>query len=515
MEEKQTTETEEKQTFYITTAINYTNGLPHIGHAYEAMFTDILARFAKVAGKDVFFLTGTDEHGQKIAETAAAKGCTPKELCDNFVAEFEKLDRDLNIDYDRFIRTTDEDHIATCQWLWNVTVENGDIYLGHYEGWYNVREEQFVTELEAAENDYKDPASGKPLTKTSEPSYFFRMSNYQESLINHITENPRFIQPETLRAFILQRLEEPLRDLSVSRTSFDWGIEVPNDDDHVMYVWYDALTNYLSGVGYPNGELSQYWPADVHIIGKDIVWFHTVIWPCMLLSAGISLPKCIFGHGFILDKDGIKMSKSIGNVISPSTVLETYNSDTVRYFVAREAAGQDLKWNYDNLRARYDAELADNLGNLVSRVLNLGVKWFDGVPDGEIEPLYDLDELIENVTSHMENFQIYTAYGFVVDCAHKTNNYLATKEPWKIKTENALELQAPIVRTAMESVYILIHFFSAVIPEASARVFEHLQKEPVTLSELTWSNLEAGAPITKGPPLFPRFRENRFNQKNK
>jgi methionyl-tRNA synthetase len=289
----------------------YTNGRPHIGHAYEVIATDVLARYHRVSGKDVFFLTGTDEHGQKVAESAEKENLKPIEMCDNIVKIFQELNSNYNISNDDFIRTTQSRHHETCLWLWNRALEKGDIFLGNYNGWYNTREEKFVTETEALACNYIDTVSGKPLTKTSEPSYFFKMSNYQEKLIQYIKNNENFILPSERKIEILTRLEEPLLDLSISRTTFDWGIPCPSQGEkekHVMYVWFDALTNYLSGVGYNLNEKSdrlKYWPPDVQVVGKDINWFHTVIWPCMLFSADIPLPKTVFSHGFILDQFGM------------------------------------------------------------------------------------------------------------------------------------------------------------------------------------------------------------------
>ena len=305
--------------FYITTAINYTNGSPHFGHAYEAIVADCLARYHRFAGNDVFFLTGTDEHGQKIADTAATQvpPVTPLELCDTYVAEFQSLNKQLNISFDNYIRTTSEKHKELAKLIWTKCAEAGDIYLDKYVGWYLKREERFVPETEAKKMNYKD--GDTPLIKTEEPSYFFRLSKYQDQIIKYIQTHPDFIFPNERREEILERLnnkKEPLLDLSISRTSFDWGIDIPekfkgkpenlkdNVDKHVMYVWFDALTNYLSGVDYPCGSVAKYWPANIHLIGKDIVWFHAVIWPCMLFSAGIQLPHRIICHGFINGPDG-------------------------------------------------------------------------------------------------------------------------------------------------------------------------------------------------------------------
>jgi methionyl-tRNA synthetase len=341
-------EDSKKKGYYITTAINYTNGPAHMGHAYEAATADVIARFHRLEGegespvpKPTYFVTGADEHGQKIANTAAEIGKEPIEICDQYVTGFQVLKQRTLISYDDYVRTTSPRHKRTAQELWRRCDKAGDIYLDNYSGWYNIREETFVTENDAALSDYKDPTSGVPLKQVEEASYFFKMSEYNEMLIKHIEDNPEFILPERHRNQILQRLRsDGLRDLSISRTTFSWGIHVPEgfDANHVMYVWMDALSNYLTGVNglgaNDDGSLTgleRFWPADVHIIGKDILWFHTVIWPCLLMSAGLALPKTIFAHGFVNDKEGKKMSKTMGNVIDPHDMLDKFDVDTFRW----------------------------------------------------------------------------------------------------------------------------------------------------------------------------------------
>jgi methionyl-tRNA synthetase len=339
--------------YYITTAINYTNGPAHMGHAYEAATADVIARFHRLTGaggsespdgpptRPTYFVTGADEHGQKIAHTAADLGQEPIDICDKYVTGFQVLKQRTLISYDDYVRTTSPRHKRTAQELWRRCDKAGDVYLDNYSGWYNIREETFVTENDAALSDYKDPTSGVPLKQVEEASYFFKMSKYNDLLIKHIEDNPEFILPERHRNQILQRLRsDGLRDLSISRTTFSWGIHVPEgfDANHVMYVWMDALSNYLTGVNglgaNDDGSLTgleRFWPADVHIIGKDILWFHTVIWPCLLMSAGLALPKTIFAHGFVNDKEGKKMSKTMGNVIDPHDMLDKFDVDTFRW----------------------------------------------------------------------------------------------------------------------------------------------------------------------------------------
>jgi methionyl-tRNA synthetase len=334
--------------FYITTAINYTNGPAHMGHAYEAATSDVIARHQRLTtDHPVYFVTGSDEHGQKIAGTAEKEGKTPMEICDKYVTGFQVLNQRIRISNDDYVRTTSARHKRTAQQLWKKCAAAGDIYLDTYVGWYNVREEAFVTETEAAANDYKDPDTGIPYKQVEEESYFFKMSKYNDRLIKYIeVDNPGFIQPEHHKSLILNRLKsEELRDLSISRTTFDWGIPVPEGfhDSHVMYVWMDALSNYLTGVNglqvNDDGSIpgkEKFWPANVHIIGKDILWFHTVIWPCLLMSAEIPLPKVVFAHGFVNDKEGKKMSKSLGNVVDPHDMLDQFHVDTFRWYVRWE-----------------------------------------------------------------------------------------------------------------------------------------------------------------------------------
>jgi len=352
---------DEKEKYYITTAINYTNGRPHIGHAYEAVVTDIIARYHRTYGRDVFFLTGTDEHGQKVANTAQDLGKTPKQLCDENVQHFKDLNQKLLISNDYFVRTTDKNHYKLAQKMFQYALDKNDIYKGIYKGWYNEREECFISETDARNSDYKDAMTGKKLEQREEACYFFKMSKYQSQLINFLQNNPQFIQPINNYNLIMTRLEKPLEDLCVSRSTFNWGVPLPHDKEHVMYVWFDALTNYLSGIDYFNFEhcnKSHYWPADVHVIGRDIVWFHTVIWPCILFSCDIPLPKSVYCHGFVTDAQGTKMSKSLGNVINPFDMLNKYDVDTIRYFIASQGSfGEDIKWNIKDLEERHDAHL--------------------------------------------------------------------------------------------------------------------------------------------------------------
>eukprot|EP01054_Gregarina_sp_Poly1_P006200 Gregarina_sp_Poly_1__6199@NODE_3285_length_1212_cov_75_507424_g0_i1_p1_GENE_NODE_3285_length_1212_cov_75_507424_g0_i1NODE_3285_length_1212_cov_75_507424_g0_i1_p1_ORF_typecomplete_len341_score44_05tRNAsynt_1g/PF09334_11/1_5e108tRNAsynt_1/PF00133_22/9_4e21tRNAsynt_1/PF00133_22/2_2e20tRNAsynt_1e/PF01406_19/3_3e09tRNAsynt_1e/PF01406_19/0_0098tRNAsynt_1f/PF01921_18/0_0011tRNAsynt_1f/PF01921_18/1_1tRNAsynt_1d/PF00750_19/0_002tRNAsynt_1d/PF00750_19/7_7tRNAsynt_1d/PF00750_19/46tRNAsynt_1b/PF00579_25/6_1 len=323
------------QKFYLTTAINYMNGPPHVGHAYEILTADMIARYHRVAGREVYFVTGSDEHGQKIANTAEKMGKTPIQLCDENVERFQELNSRLNTSEDQYVRTSTQTHQEFAQWLWSRVETNGDIYLSAYEGWYCVREETFVTERDAEANGFKDPETGLPLEKRNEVSYFFRMSKYHDRIYD-LLKQTEFVLPESRRRELISRLEKaPLDDLSISRSKFTWGIPVPStmaDAPHIMYVWFDALSNYMSALQYhqPDSKLEKFWPADCHLIGKDITWFHCVIWPAMLMAARLPLPRTVFAHGFVNASDGLKMSKSLGNIVDPMESLDNFSSDTFR-----------------------------------------------------------------------------------------------------------------------------------------------------------------------------------------
>ncbi|CBZ51090.1 methionine--tRNAligase, related [Neospora caninum Liverpool] len=503
----QTEKTRER--FYITTAINYTNGPPHMGHVYEAVTSDVVARFHRIAGKEVFFLTGTDEHGQKIANTAERVGKTPQEICDFFAAGFQEMNKKLHISNDQYIRTTQADHKAVCQWLWKRVQEKGDIYLDTYVGWYNEREETFVSEIEARLTDYKDPTSGKPLQKMEEASYFFRMSKYQERLLKHIHDNPDFIRPEERRKNILKRLEEPLLDLSCSRTTFTWGVPVPGDEKHVMYVWFDALTNYYSATAMNDGARSAFWPANVHIIGKDIIWFHTVIWPCMLMAAELPLPKCVFGHGFVTAADGEKMSKSLGNVVDPNDILKEHDADSFRFYLVRETKyGNDLRFDEDALTATTNAELADTLGNLVHRATSLCVKFCGGrvpavpLPAGGKAP-FSIADTVGEMERLVEQFALREALEAAMNACREANKFVTDWAPWSLP--DPVEKQR-VVRGALEAVFVLAHLLEPFIPVTSAHIFKKLNTQPRILADISpwFDNLTPGTAVDVGDILFAK-----------
>ena len=372
-----------KNSFYITTAIVYPNGAPHIGHAYEAIATDALARFQRLEGKEVFFLTGTDEHGQKMVQTAQKEGIPTLELATRNAGLLRKLDEKLNISFDRFIRTTEEQHHRSVQEIWKRMVANGDIYLDSYAGWYSVRDEAYYAEDETVvgEDNVRRGPQGTPVEWVEEKSYFFRLAAYQDKLLALYESQPDFIGPDSRKNEVISFVKGGLKDLSISRTTFDWGVKVPGDEEHVMYVWVDALTNYITGVGFPDeGDPNwHYWPADVHVIGKDIIRFHAVYWPAFLMSAGIPLPKRVFAHGFLFSR-GEKMSKSVGNVVDPFSLADTYGVDQLRYFFLREVPfGQDGNYNHEAIVARTNADLANDLGNLAQRSLSMIGKQYGGV----------------------------------------------------------------------------------------------------------------------------------------
>jgi methionyl-tRNA synthetase len=406
--------------YYITTAISYPNGAPHIGHAYEVVAADAIARYKRLAGFDVFFMTGTDEHGLKIQQTATRAGTTPAAFVDTMAPAFRTMAEGLGCSFDRFIRTTDADHRRASEEIWRRMERNGDIYLSNYAGWYSVRDEAFYleSELTLAEDGSRRTPSGTPVEWVEEESYFFRLSAYGERLLDHYRQQPTFVSPETRLNEVVSFVGGGLEDLSISRTTFDWGIPVPGDPAHVMYVWVDALTNYLTGCGFPDENSSnwRFWPADVHIIGKDIVRFHAVYWPAFLMSAGLPLPKRVFGHGFLFNR-GEKMSKSVGNVIAPGDLAALYGVDSLRYFLLREVPfGQDGNYSHEAIVARINADLANDLGNLAQRCLTMVARNCDGLvpkpgPLGaEDERLLALgDGLPARVEAAMEGFALHTA----------------------------------------------------------------------------------------------------------
>jgi methionyl-tRNA synthetase len=472
--------------FYVTTAISYPNGAPHIGHAYEMIATDAIARFKRLEGREVYFLTGTDEHGIKMVQTAAAQGITPRELADKNSAEFRKLADVLNISNDDFIRTTEERHHKSSQAIWSKMAgsTNGDIFQSTYKGWYSVRDEAYFDEDELTEKDGKRFApSGAEVNWVEEPTYFFRLSAYQQKLLDLYEANPDFIAPKERRNEIISFVRGGLQDLSISRTTFDWGIPVPDAPGHVMYVWVDALTNYITGLGFPDeqSELFQkFWPADLHVIGKDIIRFHTVYWPAFLMSAGLPVQHRVFAHGF-LTVDGQKMSKSLGNVIDPFELVEEFGADAVRYFFLREVSfGNDGDYSNDKLINRVNADLANNLGNLAQRSLSMINKNCEGrVPqfghataaDEALER--EVGEAIQAAQKAMDEQLIHEATGALVAALSSANNYFAAQEPWALKKTDPERMATVLYRTT-DTVRRLTIPMLAFVPESAARLLDQL-----------------------------------------
>src|SRR6478735_2170965 len=436
--------------YYITTAIAYPNGDPHVGHAYEYIATDAIARFKRLDGYDVRYLTGTDVHGLKMAETAAKLGIPTAELARQNSDVFQRLQEKLNISFDRFIRTSDADHYEASKAIWRRMVDSGDVYLDNYSGWYSVRDERFFTEAETsvgADGTRIATETGTPVTWTEEQTYFFKLSAYADRLMALYEAHPEFIEPEVRRNEVVSFVSGGLRDLSISRTTFDWGVPVPDHPDHVMYVWVDALTNYLTGVGFPDTSseaFRRYWPADLHMIGKDIVRFHTVYWPAFLMSAGIELPRRVFAHGFINVK-GEKMSKSVGNVVDPAALLDEFGLDQVRYFLLREVPfGQDGSYSDEAIVGRINTDLANEMGNLAQRSLSMVNKNLGGAvpqPGGfsaeDRELLAVADALLPKVRAHFDAPAMHLALEAVWLMLGAANRYFSAQEPWVLRKSDA------------------------------------------------------------------------------
>jgi methionyl-tRNA synthetase len=505
--------------FYITTAISYPNGAPHIGHAYEVLATDALARFKRLDGYDVFFLTGTDEHGQKIQQTAAKQGKTAAAFVDEMTALFKEMVSTLGCSNDDFIRTTDASHKATVTELWKRMEKAGDIYLSNYAGWYSVRDEAYYDEEEIEERDGKkfSTKTGTPVEWIEEASYFFRLSNYQDKLLKLYADQPDFIGPPERRNEILSFVKGGLQDLSVSRTTFDWGIPVPGAPGHIIYVWVDALTNYLSATGWPEKtERNKFWPADLHVIGKDIVRFHAIYWPAFLMSAGLPLPKRVFGHGFLFNR-GEKMSKSVGNVISPAELVGEYGVDQVRYFFMREVPfGQDGNYSHEAIIARINADLANDLGNLAQRSLSMVAKNCDAkipecgtLSDADQAILAATDALLAECRTHHDTQAINKALDAIWKVVADANRYFASQEPWALKKTDPARMATVLYVTAdiLRQVGILIQPYT---PTAAGALLDLLA---VPASERSFAQLGGGGRLKSGValpaprPIFPRYVE--------
>jgi methionyl-tRNA synthetase len=510
-----------REPYYLTTAINYPNGPPHMGHAYEAIATDAIARFKRLDGYDVFFLTGTDEHGQKIQQTAAREGIAVRDLLDRNVSRFKAMDERMNCSNDDFIRTTEQRHYRASQAIWERMAENGDIYLSRYAGWYSVRDEAYyeADETTVGTDGVRVGPQGTPVEWVEEDSYFFKLSAYADKLLDLYARVPDFVRPKERLNEVASFVQRGLRDLSMSRTTFDWGVPVPGDPRHVMYVWVDALTNYITAVGYPDTDsetFRRYWPANLHVIGKDIVRFHAVYWPAFLMSAGIAVPRHIFSHGFLFNR-GERMSKSTGNVVDPFELADLYGVDQLRYFLLREVPfGQDGSYSHEAIVARTDADLANDLGNLAQRSLSMIARGrggmlpeCGGLTDADRAMLAQADDMIGKAREAMQTQQLRQVLEVIWAVVAEANRYFAAAAPWALAKTDPARQGTVLCVTAevLRQVAILTQPF---MPKSAATLLDLLG---VPEGERDFSRLggasriEAGVPLPAPSPVFPRYVE--------
>lgn len=522
--------------YYITTPIYYPNGEPHLGHVYTTLAADTVARFHRLSGDDTFFLTGTDEHGIKMVKTAAAEGVTPQQLADKNVAVFENLWKEFSISNDDFIRTSSDRHKTAVQEIVRKLVATGDIYLGAYEGWYDEGQEEFVTETEARANEYKSAISGRPLTRYSEKTYFFKLKKYAPQVLDYIEKNPTFIQPDSRRNEVLSKLKVGVEDLSISRGSLKWGIQLPNDPEHVLYVWIDALSNYITALGYGSDEatgtaaaspsslrrsvapslIDKYWPANVHLIGKEILWFHTVYWPAILFALNLPQPKQVFAHGW-WTSGGKKMSKSLGNFVDIEkirSIVSTYSLDALRYYLLRAAPfGSDLDFTDADFAKSFN-ELANVVGNLLNRTLNMLNKY----RDGKLPPLGELNDLDRGLHSQIallsgklaesyDKLALQDAVLAPVEVARAANAYIDQTKPFSLAKDPAKSAELDqVLHLCVQAVYASLVGLLPVLPEKAKLGLQQLNVslEGKTIGDLLNTGLPAGHQVGVGTPLFPR-----------